>query len=94
MRLAPFCLVAALCALSALGQNITGSFTGAVTDPSGASVAGAEVTATNLETNQATAVKTNHLGVYQALSLRPGPYSIKRSRRPASRQHCAATSAW
>jgi hypothetical protein len=77
MRLARYALLSALFALSAPAQNITGSFTGSVTDPSGAAVAGAEVTATNAETNQPATVKTSDQGVYQLLYLRPGPYSIR-----------------
>ena len=77
MRLFFSCFVSALFAFPLLAQNITGSFTGSVTDPSGAVVSGAEVTATNLETNQALAARTNELGGFQLLYLRPGPYSLK-----------------
>ncbi|MFN9897104.1 MAG: carboxypeptidase-like regulatory domain-containing protein [Acidobacteriota bacterium] len=72
MRFYLSCLVATLMASPLLAQNITGSFSGSVTDPSGAVVTGAEVTATNLETNQTLAAKTNELGGFQLLYLRPG----------------------
>ena len=48
------CLAGLFCLSSAFGQTVTGSITGEVTDPSGAVVVGATVTAENT----ATSVKT------------------------------------
>src|SRR5262245_41645592 len=77
MRLALFALIALAATLPAAAQNITASISGTITDPSGAVVSSAEVTVVNTETNQSTAVKTGELGVFQALYLRPGPYSVR-----------------
>ena len=54
----------------------TGALTGTVTDPSGAVISGATVTATNLATGQARTVKTNASGSYQIALLPPGNYSV------------------
>lgn len=58
-------------------QNRTlGEIQGSVTDPSGASVAGAQVVITNTLTGVSTNVVTNDSGVYDANALVPGTYSI------------------
>jgi hypothetical protein len=62
-----------------LAQDATGKITGVVTDPSGAIVAGASVTVTNLETNFSKASKTDSPGVYQALLLPIGKYKVTAS---------------
>src|SRR5437867_1133017 len=67
----------ALFATSAMAQSTTtGSIEGTVTDPNGAAVKGATVTATspNLITPQT--ATTNDEGRYQILSLPPGPYKV------------------
>ena len=67
----------ALFAVSAMAQSTTtGSIEGTVTDPNGAAVKGATVTATspNLITPQT--ATTNDEGRYQILSLPPGPYKV------------------
>lgn len=67
-----------LSALSGIGSAQTfGSITGAVTDPSGAVVPGAAVTATNTETNAARSTATNSAGLYVFPDLVPGTYSVK-----------------
>ncbi len=49
------CALAVLaCASTASGQNVTGTITGEVTDPSGAVMPGANVVAVNLDTNVST----------------------------------------
>ncbi|MBI4890857.1 MAG: TonB-dependent receptor [Acidobacteria bacterium] len=63
----------------AYAQNITGAILGSVTDPSGASIANAEVEVTHLETNQSSRVRTDSSGFYQANYLRPGAYRISAS---------------
>jgi hypothetical protein len=59
-----------------LAQTITGSILGTVTDPSGAVVSGAKVTATNTSTGIATATTTNAEGLYNIRFLPIGPYTV------------------
>ena len=68
-------LMGMLCS-SALGQNVTGSITGVVTDPSGAVVVGATVTAQNTETGVATTAQTNEAGIYTIHFLPIGSYTL------------------
>jgi len=70
------CLAALLCVSSALGQTVTGSITGQVTDPSGAVVVGANVTAENVATGVKTAAKTNAAGAYTIRFLSIGTYTV------------------
>ena len=60
-----------------LSQNIFGTILGTVQDPSGAPVAGAEVIATGIETNQPYRTVTNGTGYFEFSYLRPGAYSLK-----------------
>ena len=71
------------CALSmclsvpaAMAQNVTGSVTGEVTDPSGAVVANAQVVAHNLDTGVDTAATSNADGVYRLDFLQAGHYQV------------------
>jgi hypothetical protein len=57
------------------GQD-TASLLGRVTDASGAVVPGADVTATNVDTNVSVSRMTNRDGEYNIPSLRPGVYKI------------------
>ncbi len=59
-----------------LAQEFRGSITGRVTDNSGAAVANATVTVTNMATNVSSATTTNESGDYTALYLIPGSYAI------------------
>ncbi|HEX4004449.1 MAG TPA: TonB-dependent receptor [Candidatus Acidoferrales bacterium] len=73
------CLVA-LCVsvFSALGQSAsTGALAGTVTDPSGAVISGATVTATSLETGQTRTTTSDANGLYKFSLLPPGNYSVK-----------------
>jgi len=54
----------------------TASISGTVTDPSGAVIAGATVTATNLETAVVTTLTTNSQGFYSFQELPLGKYSV------------------
>src|SRR5580704_13345241 len=79
-RLGKYCgvLVFAL-VLFASGRllaGVTASISGTVTDPSGAVVAGAPVTATNVETGVVTTLTTNSQGFYSFQSLPLGSYTI------------------
>jgi Carboxypeptidase regulatory-like domain len=56
--------------------GVTASISGTVTDPSGAVVAGATVTATNVDTGVATTLTTNAQGFYSFQSLPLGNYTI------------------
>jgi len=60
----------------ALGQTVTGSITGQVSDPSGALVTGAMVTAENIATGVRTSAKTNASGVYTIRFLPIGTYTV------------------
>ena len=70
------CLAALLCLASALGQTVNGSITGQVTDPSGAIVVGAKVTAENTATSVKTSATTNGAGVYNIRYLPIGTYTV------------------
>src|SRR5580700_879092 len=69
-------LGAVLLPICLLAQDATGKITGAVTDQSGAVVANASVTVTNLETNLHKETRTDSSGVYQVLLLPIGKYKI------------------
>jgi hypothetical protein len=58
-------------------SNISGDLAGTVTDPTGAAISGATVTATNTATGAVQVVKTSNTGGYRFQLLKPGPYSIK-----------------
>src|SRR5216683_2448536 len=59
------------------GQSIsTGTIAGTVTDPSGAAVAGATVTLTNLGTSTSRTAATNETGRYVLANVEPGTYSL------------------
>ncbi|MGH9630642.1 MAG: carboxypeptidase-like regulatory domain-containing protein, partial [Bryobacteraceae bacterium] len=63
-------------AIPVAAQNITGAILGSVTDPSGASIANAQVDVINVETNQGTSLRTSETGSFEALYLRPGTYRV------------------
>ena len=74
-----FCLPAVLiiAVASALhAQEIRGSISGAVTDSTGAAVAGAKVVATDTATNASSETVTNEAGRYSLLFLRPSGYQL------------------
>ncbi len=62
-------------AAQALAQEAT--IVGTVTDPSGAAVANAKVTMTNLDTNLSKDLTTNDSGQYTAVDIHIGRYDIK-----------------
>jgi len=72
-------LLVAICALagSAWGQQVTATITGRVTDPSGAAVSGAKVTATSVERGIAYKDTTNTEGYYNLPNLLVGDYNVK-----------------
>ncbi len=77
MRHVAYCFVLLGAAGSIFGQvGGTGSIQGTVTDPSGAVVVGAAVTATNLKTAVETARKTTDAGFFVLSLLPAGEYSV------------------
>ncbi|HET7106450.1 MAG TPA: carboxypeptidase regulatory-like domain-containing protein [Candidatus Acidoferrum sp.] len=63
-------------ALSLRAQTTNGSIEGSVTDPSGGAVAGASVTARNLDTGLTQATTTTQAGIYSLPNLPPGRYTV------------------
>jgi hypothetical protein len=63
-------------AAPAFGQSDKGSLTGTVTDPNGAAVANAKVTATNLNTNESRDTTTSGEGTYTIPELKADPYKV------------------
>ena len=74
------CLIAMLTSFSlcnpAAGQTTSGSIYGSITDPTGAVVPQATVTATNVQTNTNQTTKSNESGEYTFPALSPGDYRI------------------
>src|SRR5262245_32855644 len=60
-----------------LGQTSRGTVTGSVTDPTGAVIAGAEVTLTSAATKLSRTTTTNGEGLYRFEAVDPGTYSVK-----------------
>src|ERR1700731_3557438 len=67
-------LLFSACILSAQGER--GTISGTVHDATGAVVAGAAVTVTNVNTGVPVTVVTNQAGEYVAPNLIPGDYSV------------------
>jgi hypothetical protein len=77
MRHVARCSLLLLAAIAALGQvGGTGSIQGTVTDPSGAVIAGAQVTAVNVATGLETVRQSSESGFYVIPLLPPGTYSV------------------
>src|SRR5881227_2460213 len=71
-------LVAFLCLLAApLAAQFSSGFEGTVTDPSGASVAGADVTVTDRSTGVPQRTKTSDSGTFRIQRLSPGTYRVE-----------------
>jgi hypothetical protein len=76
------CILAAVAAffvltLPAWGQEVTANIVGTITDPTGAPLAGAEVTATDTERGTTWKATTNETGSYNILRLPVGTYQVK-----------------
>jgi len=74
---------------SGSAQTTYGSISGAVTDPSGAAIADAQVTLTNLDTTEKRVQGSGSDGLYSFVNLLPGRYLVdfekagfKRTSRP------------
>src|SRR6266567_4639743 len=68
-------ILVALTSIS-IGQTTTGAITGTVTDPSGASIPGVKITATNIATNINNTTQNNEAGVYNFPFLPIGDYTV------------------
>jgi hypothetical protein len=68
------CLVCSAGLVFAQGTN--GSLTGQITDPSGAAIAGASITLTNVDTNYPQTATTDSTGVYFFKLVPPGNYAL------------------
>ena len=60
-------------------QSPQGTIAGSVTDPSGAAIPGATVTATSVETNDKRTVTSNGAGAYRIEAVLPGNYKVESS---------------
>ena len=69
-----FIVISGCLAVSAWGQQVTAAFTGKVTDPTGASLVGAKVTATDADRGTPWTTTTNGEGAFNIAggSLRHG----------------------
>ncbi|MFN7923053.1 MAG: TonB-dependent receptor [Bryobacteraceae bacterium] len=65
-----------LASSAAHAQEVRASITGSVTDPTGAPVPGAKVTATNLASNVSVATESSTTGTYLTPFLPPGAYRL------------------
>ena len=75
--LIPFLLLLVLSCLSVLvAQTTTGTFAGAVFDPTGATVPRAEVTALNVDTGQKYKAVTTDTGDFTIVQVPPGNYEV------------------
>ena len=65
--------------LALLAQTDQARFTGTVTDPSGAVIAGASIKVINLKTNQERSFGSSEKGVFFAPGLLPSSYKLEAS---------------
>src|SRR5262245_40203286 len=73
----PLLLLVASLAAPVLGQSVTGTVTGAVTDNTGAAVKGVSVVAENGKTGVQYPTKSNDVGVYTSSGLPAGDYQVR-----------------
>jgi hypothetical protein len=64
-------------AAAARGQDVTATITGTVTDPSGAPIAGASVTARDVERGTNWSALTNDSGLYNLIRIPVGNYTLR-----------------
>src|SRR6266699_4942185 len=79
--LAVGCLFAFLAFAPRSQAQVSAAISGRVTDPAGAVVSGATVTAHNLETHAVRTTVTNEVGRYSILSLAVGAYEVRISKQ-------------
>ena len=70
-------LFALLASMPSFAQVLYGSIVGTVTDPTGAAVPNASISATNKQTGQQRQATTNSSGAYTLVAVQPGNYEIK-----------------
>ncbi len=75
------CLFALLAFATPGHAQVSAAISGRVTDPSGAAVSGATVTATNVETGAARSTVTDEAGRYAILALAVGEYEVRISKK-------------
>lgn len=63
-------------AMIAFSQSNTGTFSGTVTDPSGAAIANVQVSVVDIDTNFQSRATTNADGLWRVSSLQPSTYRI------------------
>src|SRR5438034_1272468 len=66
-----------LCVNPTWGQEVTASITGTVSDPSGAAIAGATVSAKSVERGLTYSAETNDSGIFRIAQLPVGSYELK-----------------
>src|SRR5256714_7086848 len=79
MRKSMWCLLVCFLCVSLLplvAQKVTGTIAGVVSDPAGAVISGAEITATNPATGASRTVKSSDRGEYSFADLPAGSYDI------------------
>ncbi len=76
MKLRNIALPFILLTLSASAQETRGTFSGIVTDPTGAAIVGASITVTNTGTKTTAPAATNPTGYYEVPLLLPGTYEV------------------
>ena len=69
-------MLLSLPSVSVFAQETTATINGQIADSTGAAVAGAEVTLTNLATKDARTVKSNDEGYYSITFIQPGTYDM------------------
>ena len=71
------CGVVFLCTASVFAQEVSAGITGRVTDPSGGSIVGANVTAKDLDRGTEWPTKTNEDGIYAFPRIPIGKYELR-----------------
>lgn len=72
-------LVLTVCGPNARAQMLYGTLTGTVSDPSGAALPGAQVTALETQTGVSQKAVTNGQGIYRFAAILPGTYTVTTS---------------
>ena len=70
------CALITACGLLYAQTGGTGAISGAITDPTGAMVVGAQVKITNVATGETRTLQSNDRGLYVASLLQPGQYKV------------------
>jgi hypothetical protein len=73
----PGLLFFAVLAVSAAAQTVSGRILGTITDQSGAAIAGATVTVSDVQRGSSRTLTTDEVGSYAATNLSPGAYKVR-----------------